>query len=108
MVSASVVFVVEVSDLMRSSDIFSSLSARMSRGELTGTVWSGATKMCFTNPCSVDSISKATLSVSSSKITSPFLTWSPSLTWQAMMTASCIDGLSFGNMTSFAINDLSS
>ncbi len=69
---------------------FSSLSPRTKTGAPTGSVWSVSARICFTKPSAGDSISSVALSVSISKITSPFLTSSPTLTRQLTIVPSSI------------------
>ncbi len=68
-----------------------------------GSVSSTFAMTCFTNPPKGASISSVALSVSISKITSPFFTSSPTLTRQLTTVPSSIVWPSCGSLISFAI-----
>ena len=82
----------------------SSFSPSTIRGDPTGSVWLFWTRRYFTKPPAGDSISSVALSVSISKITSPFLTSSPTFTRQLTTVPSSIVWPIFGRLISFAID----
>ncbi len=98
--------VAPVSESAKLCGTSSSLAPRTKTGAPTGRVSSAFTRMCLTKPSAGDSISSVALSVSISKITSPFLTSSPTLTRQLTTVPSSIVCPSCGNLTSFAIYEI--
>src|SRR5581483_11872907 len=77
----------------------SAVSLSNATSVVTGTLVPAATRMRRRMPEAGDSISMFALSVSTSKSTSPFATWSPSFLCHAMRRPSSIVSPSFGRIT---------